>query len=61
MPAGQERYDVFTKAETLAIGTDMAVMPFYYYNQQNWIDTDVWGGWYPTVQDIHPFKNIYKK
>jgi len=61
MPDGQERYDVLAEAEQLAIGTDMACMPFYYYATPNWIDQDVWGGWYPTIQDIHPFKNIYKK
>jgi oligopeptide transport system substrate-binding protein len=61
MPDGQARYDVLREAETLAIGEDMALIPFYYYARSNWIDTDVWGGWYPTIQDIHPYKNIYKK
>lgn len=61
MPAGQARYDVLRAAEELAIGEDMAVMPFYYYTSANWIDTDVWGGWFPTVQDIHPFKDLYLK
>ncbi len=61
MPEGQARYDVLTKAEELAIGTDMALLPFYYYTRMNWIDTTVWGGWYTNVLDIHPFKAIYKK
>ncbi len=61
MPGGKARFDVLRKAEELAIGEDMAVMPFYYYSSANWIDTDVWGGWYETVQDIHPWKAIYKK
>ena len=61
MPGGQARLDVLAEAEQLAIGEDFAVMPFYYYNTANWIDQDVWGGWYPTVQDIHPWKAIYKK
>jgi oligopeptide transport system substrate-binding protein len=61
LPDGQERYDVLAQAEQLAIGEDCAVMPFYYYSKSNWIDTDVWGGWFPTIQDMHPFKNIYKK
>lgn len=61
MPDSPERYDVLRQAEELAIGTDAAVMPFYYYTRSNWIDTDVWGGWYPTIQDIHPYKDIYLK
>ncbi len=61
MPGGKARFDVLRQAEELAIGTDMAVMPFYYYSSANWIDRDVWGGWYATVQDIHPPKSIYKK
>ncbi|MBI9102501.1 MAG: peptide ABC transporter substrate-binding protein [Spirochaetales bacterium] len=61
MPEGQARYDVLAKAEALAIGEDMALMPFYYYTTMNWIDTDVWGGWYTTVLDVHPIKAIYKK
>ncbi len=61
MPGGKARFDVLRQAEELAIGQDMAVMPFYYYTALNWVDTDVWGGWYPTVQDVHPVKSIYKK
>ena len=61
MPGGKARFAKLREAEELAIGEDMAIMPFYYYNTMNWIDQDVWGGWYPTVQDIHPWKAIYKK
>lgn len=61
MPAGPERMEVLRKAEEIAIGEDMAVMPFYYYTRSNWIDTDTWGGWYTNILDIHPFKHIYKK
>lgn len=61
MPGGAERFAKLAEAETLAIGEDMGCMPFYYYATPNWIDQDVWGGWYNTVQDIHPFKAIYKK
>lgn len=61
MPEGKERYDTLRKAEMIAIGEDMGIMPFYYYSEENWIDTDVWGNWYPTVQDVHPLKSVYKK
>ena len=61
LPEGKARYDVLRQAEELAIGTDMAIMPFYYYSTANWIDTNVWGGWTPTVLDVHPWKGMYKK
>lgn len=61
MPAGPERFAVLREAEEIAIGEDMGVMPFYFYSKVNWIDTNVWGGWYPTVMDVHPLKDIYKK
>lgn len=61
LPDGKKRYSVLREAEELAIGTDRAVMPFYFYTRSNWIDTSVWGGWYSNILDIHPTKNIYKK
>jgi len=61
MPESKARYDVLRQAEELAIGTDMAVIPFYYYSRSNWIDTNVWGGWTPTVLDVHPWKGMFKK
>lgn len=61
MPEGKARYDVLRQAEELAVGEDMAAMPFYYYSTPNWIDTDVWGGWYTTILDVHPWKGMFKK
>ena len=61
MPAGQERLDALSRAEEIMIGEDMAIMPFYYYTRTNWIDTNKWGGWYKTILDIQPWKDIYKK
>ena len=61
MPAGPARYAVLREAEELAFAVDMALMPFYYYSKVNWIDTDAWGNWYPTILDVHPLKDIYKK
>jgi oligopeptide transport system substrate-binding protein len=57
---GQARLAKMREAETVLI-QDAGVMPFYYYVTRNWIDTDTWGGWYPTIQDFHPLKPIYKK
>ncbi len=61
LPDGKERMGILRQAEELAIGQDMAVMPFYYYTTSNWINTNVWGGWYTNILDVHPFKDIYKK
>jgi len=61
LPDGKERNDLMQKAEKMAIGNDMALMPFYYYTRTNWIDTNTWGGWYTNILDVHPFKYIYKK
>lgn len=61
LPDGQKRYDMLRKAEEIAIGEDMGIMPFYYYARNNWIDDSVWGGWHTNIQDIHPYKGIYKK
>jgi oligopeptide transport system substrate-binding protein len=57
---GQERLDRMQEAEMILM-EEAGVMPFYYYVTRNWIDTDVWGGWYPTIQDFHPLKTIYLK
>ena len=61
MPGGPERFEVMKQAEKIAIGDDMAVIPFYHYTRTNWIDTEKWGGWYCNVQDMHPLKFVYKK
>ena len=57
---GDARLKMMREAEMELI-RDAGVMPFYYYVTRNWIDTDMWGGWYPTIQDFHPLKTIYKK
>ncbi|MEE8440234.1 MAG: peptide ABC transporter substrate-binding protein, partial [Spirochaetia bacterium] len=57
---GAARLTRMAEAERILVA-DAGVMPFYYYITRNWIDTDVWGGWYPTVQDMHPLKPIYRK
>ncbi len=57
---GQARLDRMAEAEFILV-EQAGVMPFYYYITRNWIDTDVWGGWAPTIQDFHPLKTIYRK
>ncbi|MDR1894949.1 MAG: peptide ABC transporter substrate-binding protein [Spirochaetales bacterium] len=61
MPNGEPRMDVLRQAETLAIGTDFAVIPFYYYTRTNWIDTEVWDGWFTNILDVHNPKFIKKR
>jgi len=57
---GQARLDMMQEAEHILM-EQAGVMPFYYYVTMNWIDTDVWGGWYTTIQDIHPLKPIFRR
>jgi oligopeptide transport system substrate-binding protein len=57
---GQARLDMMQDAEQILM-EQAGVMPFYYYVTMNWIDTDVWGGWYPTIQDFHPLKPIFQR
>lgn len=57
---GSARLAKMREAE-MVLMEDGGVMPFYYYVTRNWIDTDTWGGWYTTIQDMHPLKDIYRK
>ena len=58
--SGETRLDTLREAEEMLM-EELPIMPFYYYATSNWIDTDVWGGWYTNILDIHPFKDIYRK
>jgi len=57
---GEARLAKMREAE-MVLMEQAGVMPFYYYVTRNWINTDEWGGWYPTIQDMHPLKDIYRK
>ena len=61
MKYGQERFGVLRKAEEILITEELPIIPFYYYMNENLIDTNIWGGWYENVMDWHPWKWIYKK
>jgi oligopeptide transport system substrate-binding protein len=49
------------QAETILIDQDQAIMPLYYYVEQNLIDTNKWLGWYNNPLGIHNWKFISKK
>jgi oligopeptide transport system substrate-binding protein len=61
MPDGPARTAKLKEAEEIFIVEDQGIIPIYFYSNLDLIDTDVWGGWYPTVMGNHPFKYIYKK
>lgn len=58
---GDERYKAMQQAEGYLIDQDQAIMPLYYYVEQNLIDTTKWNGWYNNPLGIHNWKFISKK
>ena len=58
MPDGPDRFAVLQEAEQIFIEQEMAVMPIYYYVNQNMIDLEEWGGWYANVMGWHPVGDI---
>ncbi len=60
-PAGPERFDILTEAESIFIEEDQGVIPVYYYTTNNMVDLSEWGGWYVNTMDYHPMKHVYKK
>lgn len=61
LEGGPARNEVMEKAEAIMIDRDQAVIPFFFYVNQDMIDTSKWGGWYATSMNVHPWKDIYKK
>lgn len=57
----RKRFKLFRDAETLLLTEGVPVIPIYYYVGINFYDPDKWGGIYPNVLDVHPFKDIYRK
>ena len=56
-----QREKTMADAEAMLIAQDQAIMPLYYYVEQNLIDTNKWGGWYNNPLGIHNWKFIFKK
>ena len=61
MPGSAERFEVLRQAEEILIEEEQAILPIYHYVNIDLIDTDKWGGWYPTTLGNHPWKFIYLK
>jgi len=61
MPGGAARDKVLMQAEEIMITQDQAIAPFFFYVNQDLIDTQKWGGWYVNSMNVHPWKPIYKK
>jgi len=60
MPDSPARMEALRMAEELLVSRDQAVIPLYYYAEQDLIDTSVWRGWYPNPLGAHHPKFIHK-
>jgi len=56
--SGDERYEIYAKAEELLLSGDTVVIPLSNPPSLNFVDLDRISGWYANALDIHPFKNI---
>ncbi|MGD9202019.1 MAG: peptide ABC transporter substrate-binding protein [Chitinispirillia bacterium] len=54
-----KRYELFQEAEKILLD-EVPVCPIYTYTRVYLISTDV-KGWYPNIQDHHPYKHVYLK
>lgn len=61
LPLGETRNKLLMQAEEIAITQDQAVIPLYFYPNQDLIDLSKWGGWHANTMGIHPWKAIYHK
>jgi len=61
LPLGEKRDMVLMEAEEALITQDQAVIPFYFYINQDLIDLNKWGGWYAHPMGVHPWKTIFRK
>jgi oligopeptide transport system substrate-binding protein len=60
MPSGKARYETLAKAENILLSTQ-AIIPLYFYVNQNMIDLTKWGGWLPERAGHPSLKNVYLK
>lgn len=61
LPAGLSRFDTLRQAEEMLISRDQAVLPLYYYVNQDIIDVSRWDGWFPNPLGAHEWKYIRPK
>ncbi len=58
LPNGPARMQALHDAEEILMTQDQAVMPLYFYVNQDIIDTAKWTGWYSNALGIHSYKGI---
>lgn len=58
---GAERMATLRQAEELLITGDQAVIPFFFYVNQDMINLDRIGGWYPNPVGAHPYVGLQRK
>jgi len=61
LPDGAERSSLLHQAEEIAITQEQAVIPVYFYVNQNMINLDIWDGWYANPMDTHPYVGMRRK
>lgn len=60
MPGGEARMQVLHDAEEILVTQDQAVLPLYFYVNQDLIDLSKWNGWYSNALGIHTYKGLSK-
>jgi oligopeptide transport system substrate-binding protein len=61
MPDGAERNALMRQAEDIAITRDQALIPLFYYVNQDLINLDVWEGWYSNTMGLHPYVGMRRR
>jgi oligopeptide transport system substrate-binding protein len=61
LPDGAERSRLLHQAGEIAITQEQAVIPVYFYVNQNMINLDIWDGWYANPMDTHPYVGMRRK
>jgi oligopeptide transport system substrate-binding protein len=51
-----ERYEIFHRAEAILM-TELPILPIYYYTRV-YVQRPELRGWYPTLNDSHPYKFV---
>jgi oligopeptide transport system substrate-binding protein len=61
MPDGPARNAILRQAEDIGITRDQALIPLYYYVNQDMINLDIWEGWYPNAMGVHPYVGMRRR
>jgi oligopeptide transport system substrate-binding protein len=61
MPDGAARNAILRQAEDIGITRDQALIPIYFYVNQDMIDLTTWDGWYSNPMGVHPYVGMRKR